>query len=178
MAAPYRACAAASSRTEKGGGRAQERLATGGVAWILATPVHRFGLLFGMTNDASPDRLAVVIDDEAIILTGMEIMLESWGYRVIAAETAESALAALRAQSPIPVPSVIISDYRLHGVSGVEAVRALRALCGAPVPAIILTGDTGAELLAAAQVHGLTVVHKPVAPAELRVHINRLAAKG
>lgn len=119
-----------------------------------------------------------MIDDEAIILTGMEIMLDSWGYRVIATETADGALAALRGQSPIPVPSVIISDYRLHGRSGVEAVRALRALCGAPVPAIILTGDTGAELVAAAQVHGLTVVHKPVAPAELRVHIDRLAAKG
>lgn len=126
----------------------------------------------------APRRLAVVIDDEAIILTGMEIMLDSWGYRVVAAETADGALAALRAQSPIPVPSVIISDYRLHGVSGVEAVRALRALCGAPVPAIILTGDTGADLAAAAQADGLTVVHKPVAPAELRVHIDRLAAKG
>jgi CheY-like chemotaxis protein len=135
-----------------------------------------------MTSSASPDRLAprrlaVVIDDEAIILTGMEIMLDSWGYRVIAAETADGALAALR-QSPIPVPSVIISDYRLHGRSGVEAVRALRALCGAPVPAIILTGDTGADLVAAAQADGLLVVHKPVGPSDLRVHIDRLAAKG
>lgn len=131
-----------------------------------------------MTNDASSDRLAVVIDDEAIILAGMEIMLDSWGYRVIAVETAESALAALRAQTPTPIPCVIISDYRLHGLSGMEAVRALRALCGAPIPAIILTGDTGADLAAAAQVDGLTVVHKPVAPSELRVHIDRLAAKG
>jgi two-component system, OmpR family, phosphate regulon response regulator PhoB len=176
VAAPYRAGGIASSRVEQGG--AQERLATGAVAWILAAPVHGFGLLFSMTSDASPDRLVVVIDDEAIILTGMEIMLDSWGYRVIAAETGEAALAALRAQTPTPVPCVIVSDYRLRGLSGVEVVRALRGLCGAPVPAIILTGDTGADLVAAAQVDGLTVVHKPVAPSDLRVHIDRLAAKG
>ena len=127
-----------------------------------------------MDMDVRPERLAVVIDDEAIILAGMEIMLETWGYSVVAAEDAETALKALAAA---PIPSVIVSDYRLrNGVSGVDAVRAVRDLSGTRVPAIILTGDTGAGLTAAAQRDGLTVLHKPVQPAELRRHLDRLVA--
>lgn len=125
-----------------------------------------------MDMNVRPDRLAVVIDDEAIILAGMEIMLETWGYRVVAAEDAETVLSALATEA---VPSVIVSDYRLRdGGSGVDAVRAVRAAAGVPVPAIILTGDTGAALVADAKRDGLTILHKPVQPAELRRQIDRL----
>ncbi|MCG5239592.1 response regulator [Azospirillum doebereinerae] len=118
------------------------------------------------------ERLAVVIDDEAIILAGMEIMLETWGFRVVAAEDAVTALKALETA---PSPAVIVSDYRLrNGGTGVDAVRALREAAGATVPAIILTGDTGAALVADAQRDGLTILHKPVLPAELRREIDRL----
>ncbi|CAO3416996.1 response regulator [Azospirillum doebereinerae] len=119
-----------------------------------------------------PERLAVVIDDEAIILAGMEIMLETWGFRVVAAEDASTALKALETA---PSPAVIVSDYRLrNGGTGVDAVRAVREAAGTAVPAIILTGDTGAALVADAQRDGLTILHKPVLPAELRREINRL----
>lgn len=125
-----------------------------------------------MDTTPSPMPFAVVIDDEAIILAGMEIMLDTWGYRVVAVEDAEAALKAL---ATAPTPNVILSDYRLrNGVSGVDAIRAVREACGAPVPAILLTGDTGAGLVAAAQRDGLTVLHKPVQPADLRRHIERL----
>ncbi len=125
-----------------------------------------------MDTTASPTPLAVVIDDEAIILAGMEIMLDTWGYRVVAAEDADTALKAL---ATAPTPSLILSDYRLrNGVSGVDAIRAVREACGVSVPAILLTGDTGAGLVAAAQRDGLTILHKPVQPADLRRHIERL----
>ncbi|MBP2230173.1 CheY-like chemotaxis protein [Azospirillum agricola] len=129
-----------------------------------------------MDSTDRTDRLAVIIDDEAIILAGMEIMLETWGYRVVAVEDAASALTALAEAPPeAPPPSVIVSDYRLrNGVSGVDAVRAVREAAGAAVPAIILTGDTGAALAAAAQREGFLVLHKPVQPAELRRQIDRL----
>ncbi|MFP5517665.1 MAG: response regulator, partial [Alphaproteobacteria bacterium] len=74
--------------------------------------------------DATPDRFAVVIDDESIILAGMEIMLDTWGFRVLAAEDVETVLAKLPGH---PVPDVILSDYRLRdGWSGITAVRAVR----------------------------------------------------
>lgn len=127
-----------------------------------------------MDVNATPDRFAVVIDDESIILAGMEIMLDTWGYRVLAAEDVETVLAKLPG---LPVPDVILSDYRLRdGWSGITAVRAVREACGADVPAIILTGDTGAELMAAAKAEQVRILHKPVQPNDLRRQIEALIA--
>ena len=127
-----------------------------------------------MDMNATPDRFAVVIDDESIILAGMEIMLDTWGYRVLAAEDVETVLGKL---SEHPVPDVILSDYRLRdGWSGITAVRAVREACGVAVPAIILTGDTGAELMAAAKAEQVRILHKPVQPNDLRRQIEALIA--
>ncbi|CBS86030.1 response regulator [Azospirillum lipoferum] len=127
-----------------------------------------------MDVNATPDRFAVVIDDESIILAGMEIMLDTWGYRVLAAEDVETVLAKLPGH---PVPDVILSDYRLRdGWSGITAVRAVREACGADIPAIILTGDTGAELMAAAKAEQVRILHKPVQPNDLRRQIEALIA--
>ncbi|KAA0580971.1 response regulator [Azospirillum sp. B21] len=127
-----------------------------------------------MDMNATPDRFAIVIDDESIILAGMEIMLDTWGYRVLAAEDVETILAKLPGY---PVPDVILSDYRLRdGWSGITAVRAVREACGVAVPAIILTGDTGAELMAAAKAEQVRILHKPVQPNDLRRQIEALIA--
>ncbi|KAA0597065.1 DNA-binding NtrC family response regulator [Azospirillum lipoferum] len=127
-----------------------------------------------MDISATSDRFAVVIDDESIILAGMEIMLDTWGYQVLAAEDVETILAKLPGR---PVPSVILSDYRLRdGWSGITAVRAVREAVGMTVPAIILTGDTGAELLTAARTEQISILHKPVQPNDLRRQIDALIA--
>ncbi|CAO3354397.1 PAS/PAC Sensor Hybrid Histidine Kinase [Azospirillum palustre] len=129
-----------------------------------------------MDMSATPDRFAVVIDDESIILAGMEIMLDTWGYQVLAAEDVETVLAKLPG---CPLPNVILSDYRLRdGWSGITAVRAVREACGVTVPAIILTGDTGAELMAAAKADRIRILHKPVQPNDLRRQIDSLIAVG
>lgn len=123
-----------------------------------------------MDMSATPGRFAVVIDDESIILAGMEIMLDTWGYQVLAAEDVETVLAKLPGR---PVPDVILSDYRLRdGWSGISAVRAVREACGSTIPAIILTGDTGPELIAAAKAEQVRILHKPVQPNDLRRHID------
>lgn len=128
-----------------------------------------------MDMSAKPDRFAVVIDDESIILAGMEIMLDTWGYQVVAAEDVETVLAKLPGR---PVPDVILSDYRLRdGWSGISAVRAVREACGSAVPAIILTGDTGPELIAAAKAEQVRILHKPVQPNDLRRHIDSVIAQ-
>ncbi|WP_245636708.1 response regulator [Azospirillum thiophilum] len=122
-----------------------------------------------------PDRFAVVIDDESIILAGMEIMLDTWGYQVLAAEDVETVLGKLPGR---PVPDVILSDYRLRdGWSGISAIRAVREACGSAVPAIILTGDTGPELIATAKAEQVRILHKPVQPNDLRRHIDAVIAQ-
>jgi CheY-like chemotaxis protein len=39
--------------------------------------------------------LVVVIEDEAIVLAGYQMLFESWGYRVIAAQSADEAVALI-----------------------------------------------------------------------------------
>ena len=111
--------------------------------------------------------LAVIIDDDVIVLHGLRAMLETWGYAVVDAEAADTAVARVEALGR--APDVVIADFRLRdGRTGVEAIAALRGAFGAALPGILLTGDTGPGLLAEAAELGLVTLHKPVPPAELR----------
>jgi two-component system CheB/CheR fusion protein len=50
-------------------------------------------------------------------------------------------------------------------------VRHIRQTFGRPIPGILITGDTAPERIREAHDHGLTLLHKPVEPAELRAAI-------
>jgi CheY-like chemotaxis protein len=118
-------------------------------------------------------QLVVVIDDESLVRAGMSELLTGWGCEVIAAPSAEAALAGLQQRDA--VPDVIIADYRLRGGrTGADAVRDVVAVCGRPVPSLIITGDTSAERLHEVQASGLQLLHKPVQPAQLRTFLMRL----
>ncbi|MCW2243139.1 hybrid sensor histidine kinase/response regulator [Azospirillum canadense] len=115
----------------------------------------------------NPGRVVIIEDDE-IVLVGMTMMAESWGYTVVVAPSGDAALAAMDAAGT--APDVIIADYRLpEGKTGVEAIAALRQRYGAALPAILVTGDTSPTVLSDMQKrHKLRVLHKPVAADTLR----------
>jgi len=121
-------------------------------------------------------KVVIVIDDEAIILMGLESMLRACGYRVVtAAVSGEQALERLRASSL--KPDVVIADYWLRGgPAGIEAILKISDLVGGPIPGIILTGETGPEPVRDAATHGFTLLHKPVAAQQLIIAIDRLIA--
>jgi signal transduction histidine kinase/CheY-like chemotaxis protein len=117
--------------------------------------------------DPARGRLVVVIDDDELVLDGMRGILQSWGCRVVTGASDTAVLAQL-GQSGAQA-DVIISDYRLaNGRTGVEAIERLRDVLGAPVPAFLMSGDTGPELLREASARGYQLLHKPVLPMELR----------
>lgn len=65
-------------------------------------------------------------------------------------------------------PNLIISELRLAGdINGIAAVALLREALGRAVPAILITGDTGAERLHEVAQSGVPVLHKPVDPQKL-----------
>ncbi len=67
------------------------------------------------------------------------------------------------------IPDVIIADYRLKDdQNGVTAIRAIQQAFQKQIPAILVTGDTGAERLREAAASGLPIVHKPVNGMQLR----------
>lgn len=141
-----------------------------GSAFTVEVPLAEPGTARRVTQADMRDDgkgLALVIDDEAIILDGMRLLLEGWGYGVIAADSSATALAILAETGARP--DVILSDYRLReGGTGTEAIRRIREFCGAKVPGILLTGDTAPERTAEARRDGFMLIHKPLAPDDLR----------
>jgi CheY-like chemotaxis protein len=116
--------------------------------------------------------LVVVIEDEAIVMIGYQMLFESWGYRVVAAGSADDVLANLPLDGS--TPDVIIADYRLKdGQTGVAAIRSIQEAFGKVIPAILITGDTGAERLREAAASGLPILHKPVNGTQLRDLLRR-----
>ena len=66
--------------------------------------------------------LVVIIDDEVIILRGLKVVVEGWGYEVIMAASEVEAMSQLDERPH--GPDLIIADYRLRlGRTGVQAIR-------------------------------------------------------
>jgi CheY-like chemotaxis protein len=119
--------------------------------------------------------LIVVIEDEAIVLAGYQMLFESWGYRVIAAASPESAMAQLDAAGQ--APDFILADYRLkEGHTGTEAIKTLRDTFGENIPGVLVTGDTAVDRLRTAAASGLAILHKPVNGRQLHDILQRSLA--
>jgi two-component system, sensor histidine kinase len=113
-------------------------------------------------------RLAVVVDDDALVLDSLQAILTEWGYEVLTAADADQAVARIRERSCRP--DIVIADYRLaegESRTGVEAIFAVRALFDQPIPGMILTGETDLAFLPTAAGHALGIAHKPVTPRQL-----------
>lgn len=123
-------------------------------------------------GDLAGVRIAVV-DDDPLVCAGTASLLASWGCEVKAA--ASSAALFDKIASEDWRPALVISDLRLQGpLDGLDVIRILRERLDEPtLPAVLITGDTGAEMLALTRDSGIPVLHKPVRPARLRALINR-----
>jgi len=114
----------------------------------------------------------LLIDNDAAILQGMQLLLAGWGCMTVAVSNREQALAALA----VSEPDIILADYQLdHGETGVEVVAALCAQAGRTIPAALVTADRGPEVAAQAAQRGWELLTKPVRPARLRALIGHLA---
>lgn len=84
-------------------------------------------------------RKILVVDDEDHICRVVAFKLRAAGYRVTTASDAESAIELARNERP----DLVITDYQMPGMSGLDLCRAVQAggLGGAAgdVPALLLT---------------------------------------
>jgi CheY-like chemotaxis protein len=120
--------------------------------------------------------VALVIEDDSMQLMAMQMLLESWGYDVLPASSAD---AAARVIADGGRPDLIVSDFRLPGnVSGIDAVAQVRQTLGRDLPAILQTGDTDPALARDAAAHGFALLHKPYDPTHLRTLIASLVGRG
>jgi CheY-like chemotaxis protein len=117
-------------------------------------------------------RLAVLVDDDAIVLLGLQAAFEEWGYETLVAGSTEQAIGKLKAAGR--TPDFVVADYRLRdGRVGTEAILKIRELTGTAVPGIILTGETGSECRRDAAAHGLGIAFKPITPRQLHDAVQR-----
>lgn len=120
-------------------------------------------------------RLVLVVEDDPVQRSGVQLLLEGWGHRVVTAPDGSAALECLRWGQQ--APDVVVTDFRLPGsMTGVQVVTRVGEAVGHPVPGIILTGDTAPERIREAVATGCRLLHKPFPPEVLRDALATAAA--
>lgn len=111
----------------------------------------------------------LVVDDSRAHRRLLSRSLQKWGYETIEADSGESALEICRS-SPI---ELVVSDWMMPGMSGIEFCRAFRQLVeGHPAYFILLTAQTEREVLAEGLESGADdFLTKPFSSIELRARL-------
>ena len=104
-------------------------------------------------------RTILVIEDEYFVRTGLEALFGSEGVECVCVATGHEALTLVTEQRMRP--DLLVSDYNLPGMNGVEAIQALRGAMAWKVPAIVLTGDIRSQSIEAIAQHDVGVLVKP-----------------
>ena len=109
---------------------------------------------------------ALVVDDNPTARDVFGTMLEALRFDVALADSAEQALRALREAAP--AFDLIVIDWKLAGMNGIDAVREVRRE-GLGEPAVVMVTAYGDErLVHKAEASGVNVfLHKPVSPSTL-----------
>ncbi|OWP50890.1 response regulator [Pseudomonas nitroreducens] len=168
----------------------------GGRIWVESEPgkgsVFHFHAHFGIPDAAAPRRMlradellgirALVVDDNASareILSGMAL---SYGLEVDVARNGNEALEWISEAEQQQLPyQLVLVDWQMPGMDGIEVVARLHDGHCAEVPAVIMVTAFGREeALGAAQQRGVelgTVLTKPVTPSTLLESINMALGK-
>lgn len=112
-----------------------------------------------LRKDQTPLRV-LVVDDDADTRTVMREVLEGEGWAVVEAEDGATALRLVRGSD---VPLIVVLDYLLPDVTGVEIVAQLVADALAHPPAVILV-TASVEARALRQHPLLLQLHIPILP--------------
>jgi PAS domain S-box-containing protein len=129
----------------------------------LAEPAPPPAAAAPRTMPTSPDRMALVVDDDPSACSALAWVLAAHGWTVETAASAEEALASLEERPA----SLLISDVILPGMSGLQLIRELRAHQGTETAhvAIAVSGKGGQGDRRAALDAGFDAfIPKPVRP--------------
>ena len=118
-------------------------------------------------------RLIAIIDDDSTIRESTAALIRGWGSSAVIARHADEARRAFATAGRMP--DLIISDHQLsEGITGLEFIAEVRSAAGWSVPSLLVTGDTSANVLRAAQAEAIPVLHKPVTALRLRATASKV----
>jgi CheY-like chemotaxis protein/two-component sensor histidine kinase len=126
----------------------------------------------GEVSERLSSAFVLVLDDDAGSRFAAEAIYQQWGCRVLALESVELALDALKEH--LRSPDLIVSDYQLSNTwNGIRAVAELRLQAECVIPAIILTGEASALQFLQLDA-GFVVLQKPAGSERLKEVSERL----
>lgn len=149
-----------------------------GSGFSFSLPALRWGGAMSTETVPSPARAirearALVVDNDAAVLTATSALLARWGLDAICATSLASALDI----SP-QAPDIVIMDYRLNGNERGDSVYGeLCMVWKSQPPAILLTAEDSEETDFAALAMGANRLLKPSSPAALRALISTCLAR-
>lgn len=125
-----------------------------------------------MTEAASVGWKIALADDQALVRAGLRALLEQQGITVAFEADSGEALLARLADATV---DVVLSDIRMPGIDGIDALRRLRERGDATPVLMLTTFDDPELLLRAAEAGAQGFLLKDAAPEDLRDAIVRLA---
>ena len=119
------------------------------------------------------DSAVLLLDDNAVQAATRQMILRRAGYQVIAAFSAELALASFRERDFSEPIGLVITDHLMPGMNGAAFARELRSL-EPTLPILVISGLDEAEI----EYEGLDVLFrlKPLAPEVLLATVDTLLA--
>ena len=123
------------------------------------------------TPGVGPETI-LVADDDPTIVKLLTHSLEPSGFRVLTASDGETALRLARAERP----ALLLLDWQMPGLSGVEVTRALRTDADPrlrELPVVLITAQAGVENTSVGFAAGVTdYLTKPFRPAHVRARVH------
>jgi CheY-like chemotaxis protein len=121
------------------------------------------------------EKTILVADDESHILNVVSLKLRNAGFRVVTASDGQEAFTIAQQEKP----DLLITDYHMPGMSGLELCRALKESPDtSTMPAIMLTArGYHLEPSDTEQSGILFMLSKPFSPRDLLTKVNQILEK-
>ena len=113
-------------------------------------------------DSAAP--LVLIIDDDDVILDAMSEVLSTHDIKTVTADNGDQAIIHIKSGL---IPDMIISDYRMPGMSGIDVINEIRKVMGTEIPTIIMTGDASFNKIKESNLSHSTVLRKPIDMSQL-----------
>ena len=105
------------------------------------------------------DKRVVLVEDDRIVAQAMISLLEGMGGEIKCFHSAEDAMGS----ADIENADYFIVDYMLGGEhNGIQFLNQIHQRSGKPIKALMISGDTSADLIRKSEMSGWPLLHKPV----------------
>jgi len=132
-------------------------------------PVPKVSIEERDDNKQNTQRI-LCVDNEQLIIDGMESLISEWGY------TVDVALGELTANELVEdnKPDLVIIDYHLDdSQTGLSVVSTWQQSWLIDTPIIVITADYTEEVRLATKTRGFNLLKKPVRPMQLKALIEQ-----